>query len=119
MILSTVNGNNYAEYIGTSMAAPHVAAVSALIKELKPSLTGETFKAALAADNLTNSLSNRAQATNNYYDKGLINATKSVNLAKDNALMPALLSDYTTKLVFNGSIIKTELRFKNPRNIYI
>jgi len=38
-ILSTINNNNYGFKQGTSMAAPHVAGVLALMKSRKPSLT--------------------------------------------------------------------------------
>ncbi|MGO1073720.1 S8 family serine peptidase [Lysobacter sp. CA199] len=38
-VLSTVDANGYAFYQGTSMAAPHVAGVVALIKSVSPTLT--------------------------------------------------------------------------------
>ncbi|MGK0619305.1 S8 family serine peptidase [Meiothermus cerbereus] len=38
-VLSTINSNNYGFKQGTSMAAPHVAGVLALMKSRKPSLT--------------------------------------------------------------------------------
>ncbi|NJD53113.1 MAG: hypothetical protein FIB07_09635 [Candidatus Methanoperedens sp.] len=38
-ILSSVPGNSYSSYSGTSMAAPHVSGASALLKALNPSLT--------------------------------------------------------------------------------
>ena len=38
-ILSSVPGNGYASYSGTSMAAPHVSGAAALLKAFNPSLT--------------------------------------------------------------------------------
>jgi thermitase len=44
-ILSTLPGNTYGAYTGTSMATPHVAGVAALIKSQSPSLTDTEIKA--------------------------------------------------------------------------
>jgi len=43
-ILSTTPNNNYAFYEGTSMAAPHVSGLAALIKAANPSLTASEIK---------------------------------------------------------------------------
>lgn len=43
-IVSTIPGNRYASFQGTSMAAPHVAGVAALLWSLKPSLTAAEAK---------------------------------------------------------------------------
>jgi len=48
-ILSTTPDNTYNTYSGTSMAAPHVTGVAALLKNLSPELTPEEIKAALMA----------------------------------------------------------------------
>jgi serine protease len=118
-ILSTVGANNYAEYIGTSMAAPHVAAIAALIKELKPDLTGQSFKDALEAGYLSQSLNTNTPDINNFYGKGLIDAAKAVNWATGGASMPGILSVYPTKFGFYGSNIKSELSLLNPSNSLI
>ena len=46
-ILSTVPGEDYAFFQGTSMAAPHVAGVAGLIQALDPSLSNETVRTIL------------------------------------------------------------------------
>lgn len=113
-ILSTVNGNNYAEYIGTSMAAPHVSAVAALVKQLKGDLTGQSFKTALEAGYLTHHLTGTTSDINNFYGKGLIDAAKAVNWATGGSTIPGILSVYPTKFGFNGGNTKAELSLTNP-----
>ncbi len=46
-ILSTLPGNTYGRYSGTSMATPHVAGVAALIKSQEPGLDDAQIKAQL------------------------------------------------------------------------
>lgn len=48
-ILSTVLGNTYQYYNGTSMATPHVSAVAALLFSHEPNLSGATVKARIIA----------------------------------------------------------------------
>lgn len=117
-ILSTVSANNYAEYVGTSMAAPHVSAVAALMKEKKPDLNGQSFKAALEGGYLTQNLSNTPD-TNNFYGKGLIDAAKSVNWAAGSTIIPSILSIYPTEFGFIGANTKAELSLTNPSYNFI
>ena len=46
-ILSTVPGNGYATYSGTSMASPHVAGAAALLWSVNPDLTADEMKTIL------------------------------------------------------------------------
>ncbi|MEY3386426.1 MAG: hypothetical protein RIR53_1237 [Bacteroidota bacterium] len=48
-ILSTIPGNNYTPYNGTSMAAPVVAAVAAMVKQCYPAYSPAQLRAALVA----------------------------------------------------------------------
>ena len=113
-ILSTVNANNYRELAGTSMAAPHVAAVAALMKSLKQDLTGAQFNTALAAGNFTDVINSQFVDSNNFFGAGLINAAKSVNWAAGANIIPATLSIYPTQFGFIGSNTKADLSLLNP-----
>jgi cell wall-associated protease len=57
-IISTVPGNQYASFSGTSMASPETAGVAALLLELYPNATAQELKhAILSTANLYNGLS--------------------------------------------------------------
>jgi len=66
----------YGTLSGTSMAAPHVAGVVALMKAVHPGLTPTQFDAALASGELTDDLG--APGRDDSFGYGLINAQKSV-----------------------------------------
>ncbi|GAB6087760.1 S8 family peptidase [Alkaliphilus crotonatoxidans] len=73
-ILSTVPGNGYATYTGTSMASPHVAGVAALVKGARPNLSNTQIRQILnsTATPLGNS---------NHYGNGLVQAVPAINAA--------------------------------------
>ncbi|HWU43999.1 MAG TPA: S8 family serine peptidase, partial [Bdellovibrio sp.] len=70
---------DYMEFMGTSMATPHVAGVVALIKAANPKLTPAQVK---------NILKQTAQPLGpndqNQYGSGLVNAEAAVNAATQN-----------------------------------
>ncbi|MDX1635262.1 MAG: S8 family serine peptidase [Marinobacter sp.] len=95
---------NYAGLQGTSMAAPHVAGVYALMKEAAASsstprnLTPQDFRALLENGQLTDDLGDSFQ-----YGRGLINALKSVDAALDGNI-PTVLGADPSALQFTESL---------------
>lgn len=84
-ILSTVCDNKVGIKSGTSMAAPHVAGVAALILQRNPDLTARDVRRILAqsADKIGTvgyTLRKEYGLWNEYYGYGLVNAAKAVKL---------------------------------------
>ncbi|HLV11092.1 MAG TPA: S8 family serine peptidase, partial [Trueperaceae bacterium] len=79
-VLSTGPGNTgpgtYMPMYGTSMAAPHVAGVAALMKAIAPEMSPADFDALLAAGELTNDYG--APGRDNVYGHGLLDAYRAV-----------------------------------------
>jgi len=72
--------NAYVFQAGTSMAAPHVAGVAALMKAVYPGMLPEDMDVLLAAGNITNDIGTPGK--DNIYGYGLINAYKAVMQAQ-------------------------------------
>ncbi|WP_034327386.1 S8 family peptidase [Alkaliphilus transvaalensis] len=73
-ILSTLPNNSYASLNGTSMAAPHVAGVAALIRSARGDISNHQIRNAMNSTALP--LGNP-----NYYGNGLVQGYDAVNLA--------------------------------------
>lgn len=85
---------------GTSMAAPHVTGVAALMKGVNPTLTPDEFDQYLASGLITDDKGNTGR--DNYYGYGLINAQKAVMAASGAA--PTVLTASPTSLNL-GSVL--------------
>lgn len=87
-ILSTTPNNTYATKIGTSMSAPHVAGVVALLLEINPNLTNEQIQRYIGmsakkvgdVDYITETIKPYGP-WNEYYGYGLLNAIGAVKMA--------------------------------------
>lgn len=91
---------------GTSMAAPHVSGVIALMKSINPDLTPPQFEALLQSGSLTDDLG--APGRDDLYGHGLINANKAVQAALDSIgaefTAPASLQASSLNLNFGTSL---------------
>lgn len=93
----------YAGVTGTSMAAPHVSGVLALMRELDPSLSLAEFREYLRRGEITDDLGSQTE-----YGYGLINALKAVNAASADDL-GAFISVYPSAFRFDGSVTEASV----------
>ncbi len=77
-VLSTSPNNGYVTASGTSMAAPEVTGVAALLLSVDNALTGSAVRALLAAS----ALDKGAAGRDDIYGSGLVNAWRAVQLAQ-------------------------------------
>lgn len=90
---------------GTSMAAPHVAGVVALMKSINPDLTTNQFNTLMESGLLSDDLGETGR--DDLYGHGLINARKAVEAASGSATATANILLSTNSLNF-GSFSNSE-----------
>jgi serine protease len=101
----------YAFYQGTSMAAPHVAGVAALMKAVNPLYTPGAFDADLALGKLTNDLG--AAGRDEVFGHGLIDARKAVDTAGATAPSDPILVVNPTSLNFGTTFTTGTFQVSN------
>ena len=123
-VLSTIgddsNGSiemGYGFYMGTSMAAPHVSGVIALMKAVYPDMTPDEFDALLEGEYLTQDLGDADWDSKFGY--GLIDAQKAVLAAQEGANndgIAAILSASPGNLSFGSSLTSATVTVDNSGN---
>lgn len=78
---SGIRQPSYNFYQGTSMAAPHVAGVFALMRSVYPALSPDDVDSLLASGSITTDLG--ADGRDDIYGHGLLDALKAVQVAQD------------------------------------
>jgi serine protease len=103
---------NYAYLQGTSMAAPHVAGVAALMKSANPALSPDIFDSLLVNGNLTEDLGSPGR--DNSYGYGLIDAQLAVQSANlDVQALNPLLEITPAKLHFEQGVDRLQFSLTN------
>lgn len=100
---------------GTSMSAPHVSGVIALMKSVHPQMTPDEFDALLASGEITDDLGSPGR--DDQFGHGLINAEKAVraaiNLAANQPQQNPLLAVNAESIAFNDTLGTAALNLSN------
>lgn len=115
-VLSTIKDDrtgqhSYAFYEGTSMAAPHVSGVFALMKAVNPSLTPKDIEGALISGKLTTDAG--LTGRDNFYGHGIIDAFKAVSFASSANLQEIVIAPSSNELQFASFQTSKVLDLKN------
>jgi len=102
---------DYGYLEGTSMAAPHVAGVIALMKSLDSGLTPDTFDTLLASGRITQDLGTPGR--DDSFGHGLIDAFKAVTEAAGSQPLPPLLAVSPGSLNFGSAENQATLQVVN------
>lgn len=105
---------SYRFFQGTSMAAPHVAGVIALMKARHPGLTPDQFDTLLAAGDLTEDL--LPAGRDNIFGHGLIDALKAVSAAArlgDGMALPPIVVAQPNRLNLGVTLDTASLMISN------
>lgn len=94
-VYSSVLGNSYASWSGTSMAAPHVSGVAALVKDANPNLTPQELRIILQE-----TANGFDTGRDNLYGFGLVNGPAAVAAAGSNPISPT--PDFTISALPNS-----------------
>ena len=81
LIRSSIPGNRYTAYNGTSMAAPHVTGLAALMLEANPNLTVSELENLIRQTAIPRTDADYAESPNFGYGYGVIDAVTAVNAA--------------------------------------
>lgn len=98
---------NYVFYQGTSMAAPHVAGVAAMMKAVDTDITPFDFDGYLSNFKIVNDIGQSGR--DNYYGFGIIDALKAVETAMDDTPVASSLQVFPETLDFGVAAKSTSL----------
>ena len=91
-ILSTIPNNKYALYYGTSMAAPHVSGVAALLKSNSPGLDDNKIK-----DRILSTVDPRAGLQGTTFSGGRLSAARALGVNTAPTIAPKNVSTIRTR----------------------
>lgn len=115
-IASTYPDDQYMYMSGTSMAAPHVTGVTALLMGFKPDLTSAQVKDIVMQSAQANPLLSLAGKT---VTGGLINVMKALELAGGAVVTPPPSSDTTAPYVVSSVPSEGAKNFKKANNLVV